>query len=179
MYFNFSQCSRPDNFWFDDFMRTTRTEKKYQEGEKEVVIYEESIPFGIARQNAWMEYRLKEQTMKTDKVRRITYEEESGIFLFEDYILMDDDFDFVSSLFYYVDFNGNIISKAFSNVVEETYDIMNYEGFNDDSTCDSIFTYQYRLLIDRITKDIQKKYEEKNRNSQKVLQKEILRNNQK
>lgn len=162
MNLNFYQLMRADYFWTQEFIRVPRTEKRYQKGEKEVIVYEEKITLGIARQKAWMECFPNGEKMKTETVRRITYEEECGLFLFEDYILMDDDFDFVSSLFYYVDFDGNIVSKAFSNVVEETYEI-------DD------FSF-YSVLINRITQDIRKRCEEKKRNSQKMLQKEIFSN---
>lgn len=179
MNFNFAACQRADNFWANGESKKRKTEKKYKKGEKEVVIYEESVPLGIARKNAWMEYDFNGQKMKTERVRQITYEEESGLFLFEDYILMDDDFDFVSSLFYYVDFNGNIVSKAFSNVVEESYDMLEYEGFIYDNLYPIISSWQYDLLIKFMTQDIRKKYDEKKKTCEKMLKKTISSNNKK
>lgn len=182
MNWNFSQVTRADYFWTQDFIRVPRTEKRYQKGEKEVIVYEEKLTVGIARQKAWMECFLNEQKMKTETVRRITYNEEMGIFLFEDYILMDDDFDFVSSLFYYVDFDGNIVSKAFSNVVEETYDMTLDtldSRFAYGEISSSVFSWYYGLLINSITQDVRERYEEKIKNKQKVFQKQISNNKQK
>ena len=176
MNWNFSQVTRGDYFWNQDFIRVTKTEKRYQKEEKEAIVYEQKVTLGIARQKAWMECFLNGREMKTETVRRITYNEEMGVFLFEDYILMDDDFDFVSSLFYYVDFDGNIVSKAFSNVVEETYDMTLASGFAYRETPSSIFSIYYGLLIDSITQDIRERYEEKIRNKQKVFQKKISNN---
>lgn len=94
------------------------------------------------------------------KVKKIQYDKESDLLLFEDYVEIYDNYNnsdepFITEIFFYVDFDGNIITDAYSPISNKYYSLVldrdiEYPWIGENLSAKEKFWNQYNEIKEEI-----------------------------
>lgn len=126
-----------------------------------VIIIEKNIGMGIYPSLVQMQYVFNGKLEKTDKVKKIVLDSEAQLFLFEDYMIMENQLN--GSIYYYVDFSGIPVTNAWSNLTDTIYDKNIFWKYEENlknvymANDQWLYGYDTSALYETISKELEEK----------------------
>lgn len=116
---------------------------------------------GIYPSLVQMQYVFNGKLEKTDKVKKIVLDSEAQLFLFEDYMIMENQLN--GSIYYYVDFSGIPVTNAWSNLTDTIYDKNIFWKYEENlkngymANDQWLYGYDTSALYETISKELEEK----------------------